>query len=229
MDLVAVAVQDGRGAGAFTVSDADEIMGVNDRVQLSRATDVMRRRIAHRHMLAGITITDPSSVYIEDNVQIAPDTELKPNTELKGNTVIGDSCIIGSDTVIENSIVGDGSSIFKSVIIDSSIGSNTSVGPFAYMRPGSRVGDNCKIGDFVELKNAALGDRSKAAHLSYIGDADVGDNVNIGCGVVFVNYDGKNKFRTTVEDNAFIGSNVNLVAPVNVSENSYSLDRKSVV
>ena len=112
-------------------------------------------------------------------------------------------------------------SIKSSTIIDSQIGNGTTVGPYAYLRPGSRIGNNCKIGDFVEFKNASFGDGSKASHLSYIGDADVGSNVNIGCGVVFVNYDGKNKFRTVVKDNSFVGSNSNLVAPVTIEENSF--------
>lgn len=220
-DLTAVAVNEGRGAGAFITSDRDEITGVNDRLQLSRATAVMRRRIVDKHMLEGVTVTDPDSVYIEENVKISNDTELRPGVELRGNTVIGSNCIIGGDTVIENSIVGDGTEILKSVILDSSIGNDTHIGPFSYLRPGSSVGNGCKVGDFVELKNSVLSDGSKAAHLAYVGDADIGRNVNIGCGVIFANYDGKNKHRTEVEDNVFIGSNSNLVAPVHVAEDAY--------
>ena len=220
-DLTAIAVDEGRGAGAFITSDNDEIMGVNDRVQLSEATSVMKRRIVRKHMLAGVTVIDPDSVYIEGNVKISNDTEIRPGVELRGDTVIGSRCVIGRDTVIENSTVGDDTQILKSVILESNVGNGTKIGPFSYIRPGSNVGDKCKVGDFVELKNATFSDGSKAAHLAYIGDADVGKNVNIGCGVIFANYDGKHKHKTEVEDNVFIGSNSNLVAPVHVAEDAY--------
>ena len=152
---------------------------------------------------------------------IGNDTEIWPGTVLKGKTVIGSGCVIGKDTIIEDSIIGDGTDILKSVIKSSRVGAGTHVGPFAYMRPGSVVGKDCKVGDFVEIKNAVFGDGSKASHLAYIGDADVGENVNVGCGVVFANYDGVHKFRTTVGDRAFIGSNSNLVAPVTVDDDAY--------
>lgn len=220
-DLIGMAVESGRRAGAFTVNDAGEIMGVNNRLQLAEAAKIMRRRIADRHMLNGVTIIDPDSVYIEDDVEIGNDTEIWPGAALKGRTVIGKGCVIGKDTIIENSSVGNGTDILKSVILDSSIGEKTHVGPFAYMRPNSRVGSGCKVGDFVELKNAEFGDGSKAAHLAYIGDADVGEEVNIGCGVIFANYDGVHKNRSSVGNRAFIGSNSNLVAPVSVAEDAY--------
>lgn len=220
-DLIGMAVESGRRAGAFTVNDAGEIMGVNNRLQLAEAAKLMRRRIADRHMLNGVTIIDPDSVYIEDDVEIGNDTEIWPGAALKGRTVIGKGCVIGKDTIIENSSVGNGTDILKSVILDSSIGEKTHVGPFAYMRPNSRVGSGCKVGDFVELKNAEFGDGSKAAHLAYIGDADVGEEVNIGCGVIFANYDGVHKNRSSVGNRAFIGSNSNLVAPVSVAEDAY--------
>ncbi len=220
-DLIAMAVESGCGAGAYTVSDSDEIMGVNNRVQLSQATEVMLERIAKKHMINGVTIIDPRRVYIEDDVVIGNDTEIWPGAVLKGNTVIGSGCIIGADCQIENSVVGDGTDITKSVIKDSSIGNDTHVGPYAYLRPGSSIGSGCKVGDFVEVKNATMGDGAKASHLAYIGDADVGMDVNIGCGVIFANYDGVHKNRSTVGDRAFIGSNSNLVAPVNIGEDAY--------
>lgn len=220
-DLIGMAVESGAGAGAFTVADADEIMGVNNRVQLAAAAGVMRRRIARKHMLGGVTVIDPDSVYIEADVVIGNDTEIWPGVQLKGSTVIGSGCVIGSETIIENSEIGSGTDILKSVIKDSTVGSKTHVGPFAYMRPGSHVGSECKVGDFVELKNAQFGDGSKAAHLAYIGDADVGEDVNVGCGVIFANYDGVHKHRSTVGDRAFIGSNSNLVAPVSIAEDAY--------
>ena len=196
-------------------------MGVNNRVQLAAAAKVMRRRIVEKHMLNGVTVIDPDNVYIENDVVIGNDTEIWPGVQLKGKTVIGSGCIIGSETIIENSEIGDGTDILKSVIKESSVGSGTHVGPFAYMRPGSKVGSECKVGDFVELKNANFGDGSKAAHLAYIGDADVGEDVNVGCGVIFANYDGVHKHRSVVGDRAFIGSNSNLVAPVSVAEDAY--------
>ena len=220
-DLIGMAVESGAGAGAFAVNNPDEIMGVNNRIQLSEASRVMRRRIAERHMTAGVTIVDPESVYIEEDVVIGNDTEIWPGAELKGRTIIGNGCVIGRDTIIEDSTIGDRTDILKSVIKESEVGADTQIGPFAYLRPKSRVGNGCKVGDFVEIKNAVFGDGSKASHLAYVGDADVGRDVNVGCGVVFANYDGVHKFRTEVGDRAFIGSNSNLVAPVQVEDDAY--------
>lgn len=220
-DLVGMAVDSGRGAAAWQTADADAIMGVNNRVQLSNASAVMRRRIAERHMMAGVTMIDPDNVYIEDSVQIGPDTEIWPGVVLRGQTVIGSGCVIGKDTEIIDSTIGDRVEIQRSVIKETKVGSMTTVGPFAYLRPGNVIGEDCRIGDFVEFKNSTFGDRSKASHLAYIGDGDVGSDVNIGCGVVFVNYDGKHKFRSKVGDRAFIGSNSNLVAPVSVQDDGY--------
>lgn len=220
-DMAAIAVSSGKGAYIYKIGDPDEIMGVNDRIQLREAHVIMQRRICTEHMRAGVTIFNPAAVYIEDGVKIGIDTEIWPGAALKGRTEIGENCTVGNDTVIENSIIGSGTDITKSVVKDSVIGSDTTVGPFAYIRPGSKVGSECRVGDFVEIKNSTFGDRSKSSHLAYIGDADVGEDVNIGCGVVFVNYDGVNKHRTTVGDRAFVGSNSNLVAPVTVGEDAY--------
>ncbi len=220
-DLIEMAVRDKLGAGAFVIGDNCEIMGVNNRIQLSEAQKVMNRRIAMRHMMNGVTIVNPDDVYIEDDVIIGSDTEVWSGAVLKGSTVIGSGCVIGKDTIIENSIIGDGVEILKSVIKESTVGSDTTVGPFAYLRPKSQVGNNCRVGDFVEMKNVTFGDGSKASHLSYIGDADVGEDVNVGCGVVFSNYDGVHKFRSTVGDRAFLGSNVNLIAPVKLEDDAY--------
>ena len=134
---------------------------------------------------------------------------------------IGENCTIGQNSRIKDSVIGDDTSIQSSVILESKVGSGTSVGPFAYLRPNSEVGDGCKVGDFVEIKNSKLGDGAKAAHLTYVGDSDVGERVNLGCGVVFVNYDGSRKYRSVVEDGAFIGCNVNLVSPVHVGKDAY--------
>ena len=158
--------------------------------------------------------------YIDDTVQVGEGTFIGPGCVIKGNTVIGKNCVLDQNCRIEDSIIGDNVKIMSSYILKSEVGDETEVGPFAYMRPGSKVGKNCKVGDFVEVKNAVLGDNTKASHLTYIGDADLGRGINLGCGVVFVNYDGTNKHRSTVEDNAFIGCNSNIVSPVHVGEGS---------
>ena len=179
------------------------------------------RKIAEKHIEAGVDIFDIDNVYIEEDVRIGEGTVIGPCVRLEGSTVIGKDCKIEQNSRIANATIGDDVSIDNSVILDSSVGSNTSVGPFAYIRPGSTIGEACKVGDFVEVKNASMGNGSKSAHLTYIGDADIGENVNLGCGVVFVNYDGKNKHRSTVGDGCFIGCNVNLVSPVDVGDGAY--------
>lgn len=179
------------------------------------------RKIAEKHIEAGVDIFDIDNVYIDEEVRIGEGTVIGPCVRLEGSTVIGKNCKIEQNSRIANATIGDDVSIDNSVILDSSVGSNTSVGPFAYIRPGSTIGEACKVGDFVEVKNASMGNGSKSAHLTYIGDADIGENVNLGCGVVFVNYDGKNKHRSTVGDGCFIGCNVNLVSPVDVGDGAY--------
>ena len=179
------------------------------------------RKIAEKHIEAGVDIFDIDNVYIDEDERIGEGTIIGPCVRLEGSTVIGENCKIEQNSRIVNATIGDDVSIDNSVILDSSIGSNTSVGPFAYIRPGSTIGEACKVGDFVEVKNASMGNGSKSAHLTYIGDADIGENVNLGCGVVFVNYDGKNKHRSTVGDGCFIGCNVNLVSPVDVGDGAY--------
>ena len=179
------------------------------------------RKIAEKHIEAGVDIFDIDNVYIDEDVRIGEGTVIGPCVRLEGSTVIGKNCKIEQNSRIANATIGDDVSIDNSVILDSSVGSSTSVGPFAYIRPGSTIGEACKVGDFVEVKNASMGNGSKSAHLTYIGDADIGENVNLGCGVVFVNYDGKNKHRSTVGDGCFIGCNVNLVSPVDVGDGAY--------
>lgn len=202
-------------------ADKKEIMGVNSRLQLSEAERIMRLDVNKMHMANGVTLIDTNSTYIDKNVKIGRDTIIYPNCHIKGNSVIGEDCIIRENTTIEDSHIEDHVTIKSSTILSSKVGARTTIGPYAYLRPKSVLGEDVKIGDFVEVKNAEIGNGSKASHLSYIGDAVVGKNVNIGCGVVFVNYDGKNKFKSIVEDNAFIGSNSNLVAPVTVKEGGY--------
>jgi bifunctional UDP-N-acetylglucosamine pyrophosphorylase/glucosamine-1-phosphate N-acetyltransferase len=211
----------GYGIAAFKTNDPTEIMGVNNKLQLSDATEIMKSRILKSHMLAGVTIMDVNNTYIDKTVKISRDVTIYPGCILEGNTVIDEDCILGPNTRIINSVLDKGVVAQNSVMIDSKVGEATTVGPFAYLRPGNVIGKHAKIGDFVEMKNSNFGDHSKASHLTYVGDADVGSNVNLGCGVVFVNYDGKKKSRSTVEDNCFVGCNVNLVAPVTVRKDSY--------
>ena len=220
-DTIKILRDKGFKVGAYNGSTIEELMGVNSRLELSKAETLMRTRINEFHLLNGVTIIDPAATYIEADVEIGQDTIVYPGAMLHGNTKIGRECIIGMNTSITNSIIGDNTEVKNSTIIDSTVGENTTVGPYAYLRPKSNIGNNVKIGDFVEVKNATIEDNSKASHLSYIGDAHVGKDVNIGCGVVFVNYDGKNKFKSVVKDGAFIGSNSNLVAPVTIEEKGY--------
>lgn len=210
-----------RQVGLYKTGDYEDIMAVNSRNQLAEVEEIMRHRIAHKYMVEGVTIINPNHTYIEKRVKIAQDTIIYPGATLVGNTIIGEDCIIGSNTRIENSTIGRGANIQNSTILNSTVGDYTNIGPYAYLRPNSRIGKHVKIGDFVEIKNSSIGDYSKASHLAYIGDAEIGKNVNIGCGVVFVNYDGKSKHKTIVKDNAFVGSNSNLIAPLVVEESGY--------
>lgn len=170
---------------------------------------------------AGVVFIDLKAVYIDEGVRIGKGTVIYPCVILEGDVEIGENCTIGQNTRIKDSIIGNGTSIQSSVILESKVGNETSVGPFAYLRPNSEIGSHCKVGDFVEIKNSRLDDGAKAAHLTYVGDSDVGKKVNLGCGVVFVNYDGSKKYRSVVEDGAFIGCNVNLVSPVHVGKDAY--------
>ena len=169
----------------------------------------------------GVIFMDIRRAYIEEGTRIGEGTFIYPDVILEGNVSIGKDCRIGPSTRIKDSNIGDRTEVQNSVVLESSIGNDTKVGPFAYIRPDSNIGSKCKVGDFVEVKNSSMGDGTEAAHLTYIGDSDVGRDVNLGCGVVFVNYDGTNKHRSVVEDGAFIGCNTNLVSPVTVEKGAY--------
>lgn len=174
-----------------------------------------------KYMEEGVNFIDIRMAYIDEGVKIGKGTTIYPCVVIEGSVTIGEDCVIGQNTRIKDSTIGNGTTVQSSVILESKVGNETTVGPFAYLRPKSDVGNNCKVGDFVEIKNSKLGDGAKASHLTYVGDSDVGEKVNLGCGVVFVNYDGSKKYRSTVEDGAFIGCNVNLVSPVHVGKNAY--------
>lgn len=220
-DVIEILKKQGEIVTAYQTEDLDETLGVNDRVALAEAERIMRGRINEVQMRNGVTIIDPQNSYIEADVQIGPDTVIHPGTILKGDTIIGADCIIGPHTEIANCHVGDETVIRQSAAYNSSIGSHVNIGPFAHIRPDSAIADEVKIGNFVEIKKAVFGKGSKASHLSYIGDAEVGSDVNIGCGSITVNYDGKNKYLTKIEDHVFIGCNSNLVAPVTIGEGAY--------
>lgn len=183
--------------------------------------EALRKQVAIRHLENGVEFVDINTAYIDETVTIGAGTLIGPCVTLEGQTSIGEGCTILQNTRIKDSVIADGAEVQSSVITESKVGKGTKVGPFAYLRPGSIIGENCKVGDFVEVKNSSLGDGSKASHLTYIGDSDVGRDVNIGCGVVFVNYDGTNKHRSKVGDGAFIGCNTNLVSPVSVEDGAY--------
>ena len=220
-DVIGILQSAGDTVQAYCTSDPAEAIGVNDRVALAEAETLMQRRIVKQHLLQGVTFIDPAAAYIEASVKIGADTIVYPGTVLRGNTVIGQDCIVGPNSDITDSAVGDGVTIKHSVLQEAIVSDECSIGPYANLRPGSVLGKGCKIGDFVELKNATLGEGSKVSHLSYIGDAVVGKDVNIGCGAITVNYDGYNKFKTEIGDKAFIGSNSNLIAPIRIGEGAY--------
>ncbi|MBQ7625427.1 MAG: hypothetical protein IJS65_09165 [Clostridia bacterium] len=183
--------------------------------------EALRRKINLSFMKKGVYLVDPNTTHISPKARVGAGTRILPGCLIYGESEIGENCVIGPNSLLRDAHVGDGTTVNASQITKSSVGRNTTVGPFAYIRPDCMVGDNCRIGDFVELKNSYVGNKTKVSHLTYIGDSDFGENINVGCGVVTVNYDGMNKYRTTVGDNAFIGCNVNLVAPVTVGAGAF--------
>jgi bifunctional UDP-N-acetylglucosamine pyrophosphorylase/glucosamine-1-phosphate N-acetyltransferase len=220
-DVIEILKNEGQIVSAYQTELFEETLGVNDRVALSMAEEIMRVRINKKHMLNGVTIIDPATTYISADTVIGSDTVLHPGTIIRGKSTIGTDCIIGPHTEIKDCQIGDRTIIKQSVAHDSYIGSEVAIGPFAHIRPDSKILDEVKIGNFVEIKKSEFGKGSKASHLSYIGDAKVGSDVNLGCGSITVNYDGKSKYLTTIEDGAFIGCNSNLIAPVIVGKNAY--------
>jgi len=180
-----------------------------------------RRRINLKFAAADVTFFDLDQAQIDEGAIIGAGTYIGPGVAVSGSSIIGKNCRIEQGSRIENCEIGDGCTVDHSVVINSKIGENTTVGPFAYIRPGSDIGSGCRIGDYVEIKNSKIGDLTKVSHLTYIGDADLGKNINVGCGVVFVNYDGRDKHRSVIEDGTFIGCNVNIVSPVKIGKGAY--------
>lgn len=214
----AVGILSGMGHGVAAAAEAgfDETLGINTRAELAYAEGVVRRRILEEWMLKGVTVADPSNTYVSLEARIGRDTVLKPGTVIEGRTVIGENCVIGPWTLVSESTVGDGAEIRGSYVYSSLVGDGAKVGPFAHLRPGSKLKAGARVGNFSEVKNSVIGFGSKVSHLSYIGDSFLGEGVNIGAGTITCNYDGRNKHKTQIGDGSFVGSNVNLVAPVKV-------------
>jgi bifunctional UDP-N-acetylglucosamine pyrophosphorylase / glucosamine-1-phosphate N-acetyltransferase len=221
-DALSVLKLAGHVVTAVVADDPHETAGVNDRAQLASAEAVLRERINERWMREGITMTDPGRTYVDASVELEPDVHLLPGTILEGRTVVGAHSVIGPDTHLVDTIVGEGVTVRQSVAREAEIGDEATVGPFAHLRPGTRLAARVRIGNFVETKNAEIGEGAKANHLSYLGDVEVGDGANIGAGTITANYDGKNKHRTRIGKGARIGSNTVLRAPVEVGDGAYT-------
>lgn len=220
-DLVALAAGQGATCLAMSIDDADEIMGVNDRIQLAEAARILRRRINRDLMLSGVSLIDPEQTYIDQGVVVGPDTVIQPNCTISGATVIGSGCVIENGAVISRCRIGNNCRIKAGSIMESAeLEGDVEIGPMARLRPGTILKSHVKVGNFVEIKKTVMGEGSKASHLTYLGDAEIGSNVNIGCGTITCNYDGVSKHRTVIGDDVFIGSDVQLVAPVTVGRNS---------
>ena len=219
-DIIEILKDAGKTVAAYQTEDFDESMGVNDRITLAKANELMRQRINKMHMVNGVSFVDPATTYIDAGVEIGSDTVIEAGVQLQGKTVIGSDCVIGAHSRIVDSVIEDHVVVEHSVIEKSLVKSHADVGPFAHLRPKAEIGEGVHIGNFVEVKNAEIGKNTKVGHLTYVGDATLGEEINVGCGVVFVNYDGKNKHRTTIGDHSFIGSNANIIAPVEIAKNT---------
>ncbi len=221
-DSVFILLSAGDRAGAFVSENPDAVLGANDRKGMLMLNDVARKRVIERLMDEGVEFLCTDGVTIGRDVKVGANTCILQGTILTGNTVIGENCVIGPNCLIDNTTVGNGTHLNTVQAYDSQIDNNVKIGPFVQLRPGSRIRDGVKIGDFVEIKNSDIGEDTSVSHLTYVGDSDVGRHVNFGCGTVTSNYDGANKYRTTIGDEAFIGCNTNLIAPVTVGNGAYT-------
>lgn len=217
-DLVGLAVADGREVQTLQTADVSEMIGVNTRVHLAETEKIMRKRINTAWMEAGVSMIDPETTYIEAGVKIGRDTVIWPNTYLKGKTVVGEGCTLGPNTIIEDTTVGDHCTLLAAVLEGAVVENHVSMGPFGHLRKGAHLADHVHMGNFGEVKSSYLGPGTKMGHFSYLGDATIGENVNIGAGTITCNFDGVNKNKTVIGDNAFIGSDTMLVAPLNIGE-----------
>jgi len=217
-DVVGIAHDDGRTVGAHTIEDVAQTEGANDRAQLAALGAELNRRVLDRWMRDGVTVVDPANTWVDVTVRLARDVLLKPGVQLHGRTTVGEDAVIGPDCTLTDVVVGEGASVVRTHGSDAVIGAGAMVGPFAYLRPGTVLGANGKIGTFVETKNAQIGEGAKVPHLSYVGDAEIGEGTNIGAGTIFANYDGVAKHRTRIGTHAKTGSNNTFVAPVRVGD-----------
>ena len=219
-DVIGIMAADGLAVLAQQVDDPEAVIGVNSRADLARAGAVMRRRVLERHMLQGVTVTDPETTYVEAGVTIGRDTVLEPMTMLSGSTSVGENCVIGPSSTVIDTVIDDGVSLVSSYVSGARIGSGCNVGPFAYLRPGAHLEEGAKAGAFVEIKNSSVGAGSKVPHLSYVGDTAIGKDTNIGAGNITANYDGIRKYRTEIGDRVHTGAGTVFVAPVKVGDGS---------
>jgi len=217
-DMVGLAIQDGLPVEVVTITDVDEVQGINNRVHLARAERIMRERIAEALMLNGVTLIDPATTYVEATVRVGRDTVIHPNTVLRGQTVVGEACELGPNTVIQDTTIGDHCRVFASVLEGALLENHVDIGPFGHLRQGAHLGEGVHMGNFGEVKNSHLAPGTKMGHFSYIGDAEIGPEVNIAAGTITCNYDGVLKHRTVIEERAFVGSGTMLVAPVKVGK-----------
>lgn len=220
-DVFAIFREEGKPIQTFEMEDFEEGFGINSRVQLAEAEKIMQKRINNYWMQQGVTLENPDTIFIQKGVQIGNDTKICQNVKIYGDTVIGEDCLIESGSRIVDCKIGNGVKIYESVLEKSVVEDGADLGPFAHLRPKAHIGKKVHIGNFVEVKNATLGEGTKAGHLAYVGDADLGSGINIGCGAIFVNYDGVFKHRSVVKDGAFIGSNSNIIAPVTIEKEGY--------
>ena len=221
-DAVKILLEEGLKVGNIILEDHTEMSGINTRMDLVEASKKINQRVLHQLMFQGVTIIDPASTFIEEGVQINKDTTIYPFTIIQKESKIGQNCIIGPYSHIINAKIGNEVKIWSSVIEDSEIKDGVKIGPYSHLRPGTTVEKNAKIGNFVEVKKSIIGEGSKASHLTYLGDAKLGKNVNVGAGTITCNYDGEKKNTTIIEDDVFIGSNNSLVAPVKLGKASYT-------
>lgn len=221
-DTVSIAVSEKLRVGAYTAKNADAVLGANTRVQLQELNELLRRKILTRLMLSGVSIPCADGVIVDDDALIGADTVILPGTIIKEGCRIGENCVIGPNTVLYKTTVGSGSTLNQVQAEEAQVGDNANLGPFVHLRPNANVGNSVHCGNFVEVKNSTLGEHTAVSHLTYVGDSDVGKGVNFGCGVVTVNFNGKTKNRCVIGDDAFIGCNTNLIAPVNVGDRAYT-------
>ena len=219
-DVIGIFRENGEKVGAYTLKDFDESLGVNDRVALATAESIMRRRINQQHMVNGVSFVNPNATYIDVDVEIAPEVQIEANVTLKGHTKIGAETILTNGTYIVDSEIGQQAVITSSMIEESIVADGVTVGPYAHIRPGSSLAKDVHVGNFVEVKASSLGENTKAGHLAYLGNAELGANVNIGAGTITANYDGQKKYKTIIGDNVFVGSNSTIIAPVELGDNS---------